>query len=517
MQARSIVARSRPLWPSLVIASVTCLALASGLDQGLWRDEAATADVAIRSWSQLFALLGHQEGGFAGYELFVHAWVAVSGTSEIAFRIPSLAAAFGTIVLAGLLAGRLGGRWAAPVASALVALNHSLTSYYGLEARSYALGTFFLCLAAVTAQRAGRLRTGRLVAAFACSAAVAVTMHFFVVLPAAVLLVWVAPALRVRPRAAWWLLLPLAATATMVVLTARARGLQSWIAVPSLRDVAVLGGQVVRPATALAAVALGVAWLLVRRSVGSVPDGTAPSASRRDLVVLAAWGCLPPLVLVAYSLAVSPVLLARYLLPCTVPFAILAGIGCDAVLPLLAAAAARGARVRVGAATLVLALAAVAGVALSVHQGAFTPADRPADLRAASRYVASHQRPGDALVFAPSWVEADFRWYLTDRPVGPLPRDVTATDRSAAQADSLYAPSASQSLITRRLDSARRVWVLGWVSPPGAGYAPAPDPGGPVVESLRRCWTRLRHHEIGSNTVVELWAPSSPAERLGRC
>jgi mannosyltransferase len=517
MQGRSLMTRSRLMWPSLVIGILTCLALAPGLDQGFWRDETATADVAIRSWSQLFGLLPHAEGGFAGYEILIHAWVAVFGTSEIAFRLPSLIATFGTIMAAGLLSARLGRRWAGPAASLLIALNHSLTSYYGLEARGYALGTSFVCLAAVMAHRAGQRRRGRYVAAFACFAAVAVTMNFLIVLSVAALLLWLVPVLRERPRLAWWLLLPFGTSLTMAGLSAQARALQAWISVPSPHDVILIGAQVVRPATGLAAVGLAVAWLLVRQAGKPLPPGAAPRVTRRDLLVLAAWGATPPLVLVAYSFTVTPILLERYLLPCMVPIAILVSVALDAVVPILGAAVGSVSSLRVNAARAFLALGAIAGAAFSVHQGAFRPAARPADLRAASNYITSHERPGDAIFYAPSWMEADFRWYLTDRPTGPVPRDVTVTGRSAAQDDRLYLPSVSQTRITDRLASAQRVWIVGGLSLPTSRYRPIPDPGDPVATSIRGCWRQMASHDIGSNTVIELWEPASPAAGPAQC
>ncbi|ASW55269.1 glycosyltransferase family 39 protein [Plantactinospora sp. KBS50] len=145
------IGRLRALVPVLVPALVPGLAM---LVVGRYRlrnpslgwDEHATWAVARRTVPQILHQATHLDGVIAPYYLFVHAWTAIFGDSELALRLPSL---LGVAIGVGL-AGELGRRLFDPVVGLtgglfLVAVPQ--LSRYAQEARPYGFEFLFATLA----------------------------------------------------------------------------------------------------------------------------------------------------------------------------------------------------------------------------------------------------------------------------------------------------------------------------------------------------------------------------------
>lgn len=119
------------------------------LTQSLWRDEAFSALLSLKSLDQIIKITA---ADFSPplYYFFLHFWVKLVGWGEVALRIPSvffliLAAGMAFLLGRELFSSRVG-RWAA----VLVLLN-PLAFYYAFEARMYLMLTFlaaaaFFCL-----------------------------------------------------------------------------------------------------------------------------------------------------------------------------------------------------------------------------------------------------------------------------------------------------------------------------------------------------------------------------------
>ena len=103
------------MFTALVIAVPAAVSLVVGGYQigapSLWRDEAYTKDAIARPFTQIFALLGHQDAVHGAYYLMMHVVAAVFGTSATALRFPSLCA---MVIAAGFVAAA--GRRAASLA-----------------------------------------------------------------------------------------------------------------------------------------------------------------------------------------------------------------------------------------------------------------------------------------------------------------------------------------------------------------------------------------------------------------
>ena len=87
--------RPRPAdWLVIAVPAAAAFAV-GGYEIGgpsLWRDEAYTKDAIGRPFSQIFALLGHQDAVHGAYYILMHVIVAAAGTSATALRFPSLCA-----------------------------------------------------------------------------------------------------------------------------------------------------------------------------------------------------------------------------------------------------------------------------------------------------------------------------------------------------------------------------------------------------------------------------------------
>jgi mannosyltransferase len=507
-------ARSRSVGAVIVIAVVACLPIVPGLDNGYWRGETDTATVAVRTWGQLFDLLPHAHGGSAGYALLMHAWADVFGADEVSLRVPSLVAVFGTVVVVGVLAGRMGRRWSGPAAAATVALQPFFIPFYGMEARGFASCAFFVAVAALAAHRASHGEGRAAVAVFAVASTLAISMNVVGVLAILSFLPWIPRSTGGERRRLLWLVLPLATAAGMSIMAAHDVALQTWLTRPSAHDGLVAATHLLTPGIAVFAIALTVAALLARRAGGKAEQGRADDrfmlarATRDDIVVLSVWGVGPGLFLTLYSWLVSPLSLEPGALSSVLAFAILVGIALDAVVAMCASTDRTPAR-GVTAPYVALAVGATAMVAASVAAGALRPAPKAEDLRAATAYLVAHRKPADAVLFSPSWAQHDLQWYLGDHPLGTTPLDVAAVPgRFAADTNSLFEPTLTPSTIRRDLRPVDRVWVIGYETT----RHPAPDPGIRIIDEIRLCWNNLYDQPIGRDMELQLWqrAPGQP-------
>ena len=169
--------------------------------QSFWSDEAATAGLVRRSFgSMLVAIPGKERTPFA-YYVTAWIWSRVFGHGEFALR--SLSAVFGTVtvLLAFLVARRLGGERAGLLAAALVAVSPILV-WYSQEARSYAMLACF-CVASVWAwQHVRDTGSTRWLVAWGVVCTVAITTHYFASFVVAVEAVTLLRLPRALPRAA---------------------------------------------------------------------------------------------------------------------------------------------------------------------------------------------------------------------------------------------------------------------------------------------------------------------------
>ena len=443
----SAAARQRTTHPDrwrtaawLVPAALTALLGSLGLAwPGLWTDELATWGMAGTPWPRFWPVLRWVDAVLAPYYVLMHVWSSVAGTSDVALRLPSVAAMAGAAALVGWLGCRLASPRHGLAAGLILAVLPSSTRF-AQEARPYALTAFVAvlatCLLVVALDRPAWWRFALYALAIAALGALHVVAVLLLVGHGWLVFAW-------RRGLAWrWVASTTCAVALLVPLLAfgsQQRGQVSYIPRVGLGSIeptigTLFGGLAVGVAVLiLAAFALPLRW---------------PSA------FYSSWAVVPAAALVAVSLVV-PMLLARYLVFTLPAWALLAGFAVSRV-------SVRRAVVAVA----VLALLSVPG------QVAIRRADGHDEAtRAAASIIATQERPGDVAVYAANeprggWTTRDLVAHYV--PADRRPRDplMTRPPRTDGQ---LLAGECQD--VARCLGTPPRVWVvrMGELSDPLTG------------------------------------------------
>ncbi len=376
----TILRRRPPLW---LIPLLWTLALGLwGLSRqhSVWRDEAATWQVARRSVADIWHMLGQVDAVHGLYYLLMHGLFACFGPSTTTLRLPSVlatavAAACVTVIGHRLAGGRAG------LGGGLVLGLLPAVQFYLQEGRPYALvaaGAGISTLLLVTALQ-GRARNAHW-AAYGGTVLLCALLNWLslLILPAhAATLVWTRTG-----RGTWirWVAAVTAATAAalpMILFTLTQSRQVSWI--PPLTWHMLIG-----PAIVLAIGALGA--LLDR-----------PRAGRLSLAAVALpLLAVPQIGLIGLSLA-KPLFLDRYVLFSMLGLALLIGAALGAVGRMIKPRFPRVSR------WLVPAMVAVAVIALWPQSLAKrSPASRVDDVLAVAADVRQLKKEGDAVVFVPA-------------------------------------------------------------------------------------------------------------------
>ncbi|MFF5338922.1 glycosyltransferase family 39 protein [Streptomyces sp. NPDC013181] len=372
--------RAAPLW---LVPALWTLALGLwGLSRqgSLWRDEAATWQVALRSGADIRALLGHVDAVHGLYYLLMHGLFDWFGPTTTTLRLPSVLAVAVAAACVAAVGERLAGRWAGLGGGMVLGLLPAV-QFYLQEGRPYALvaaGTGVATLLLVTLVQ-GHGGWGRW-AAYAGAVLCGALLNWFslLVLPAhLVTLVWSGAGRRVAARWAVASAGAVAGALPLVLFTAEQAGQVSWI--PPLTWHMLVGPGVLLALGALAALA-------------DRPGAGRLSVASVGLPLLA----VPQLGLVAVSLG-KPLFLDRYVLFSMLGLALLAGGVC--------AAAVRAAAPRFPVASRWLVpglLVCVVAALLPQSLAKRSPSSRVDDVLAMAADVRRLKEPGVAVVFLPS-------------------------------------------------------------------------------------------------------------------
>ncbi|WP_328297116.1 hypothetical protein OG389_04340 [Streptomyces sp. NBC_00435] len=368
----------------------------------VWRDEAATWQVAERSPGEIWHMLGNVDVVHGLYYLLMHVLFEVFGASTTTLRLPSVLAVAVAAACVALIGRRLAGPWAGLGGGLALGLLPAV-QFQLQEGRAYALvagggGVSTLLLVALLLAGRPARRTWPRWTAYGALVLVCALLNWLslLILPAhAVTLWWVRSG---RGVVVPWLLASgaaVAGTLPLILFSRTQSGQVSWI--PPLTWHMLIG-----PAILVAVGVLG-AWAdrwngpragqadLPRR-VGRVGRAGRLSAAAVGLPLLA----VPLLGLAAASL-VQPLFLDRYVLFSMLGLALLIGAGLGAAVRVLAPRWPGTSRALVPAVIGVSALA-VLPVALADR----SPASRVDDVLAVAGEVSRLKRDGDAVLFVPA-------------------------------------------------------------------------------------------------------------------
>ncbi|MER7516997.1 glycosyltransferase family 39 protein [Streptomyces sp. NPDC126499] len=408
----------------------------------VWRDEAATWQVATRSAADIVCMLENVDVVHGLYYLLMHGLFECFGPGTTVLRLPSVLAVAVAAGCVTVIGRRLAGAWAGLGAGLALGMLPAVQFYlqegrpYALVAAGAAVSTLLLVSLLQDGEkgREGRARGVRW-AAYGGAVLVCGLLNWLslLLLPAHLLTL-----LRTRaPRGLWlrWTAASTAATAGVLplILFSRAQSDQvSWI--PPLTWHMMIG-----PAILLAIGGLGA--LLDRPRAGTRLSLTAVA-----LPLLA----VPQLGLIGVSL-VQPLFLDRYVLFSMLGLALLIG----SVL----AAAVRAARPRFpkGSRGLLPVVVAVAMVLLLPQSLAKrSPASRVDDVLAVASEVRRLGDPGDAVLFVPA-ARRDTRLVTPDAFTGL--RDI-ALARTPEESGTLKGVEASPDRIRAAMLTQRRILLV---------------------------------------------------------
>jgi 4-amino-4-deoxy-L-arabinose transferase-like glycosyltransferase len=366
----------RGWWPLAALVVLAAVLRLSTIDlQSFWYDEAFTpVHVLHASLGATLRAVVRSENTPPLWYLIAWADARVLGTGEVALRLPSALAGIATVPVAWAIGRELAGRRAAILGALLVAVS-PLFIWYSQEARAYALFVLMAALAMLCFLRAERNPSGRNMALFALTGALALLSHYFAVFLLLGMALWLLAGpgeRRARTRRAALpalAALALVGLALLPLISAQGGHGTQWIgrwalsarlqAVPQYYLTGYAGaplGHGVEALVAVLAIAGAGLGLWTMRARGAPPgDAEALSAPRGALIagVVAVCGVLTPIVLVALG---ADYLAPRNLVAAMIPVSALLAL--LIVSPRMDGGAVARARL-VTAALLVLALLAV--------------------------------------------------------------------------------------------------------------------------------------------------------------
>ncbi|THG34147.1 hypothetical protein E6C70_10035 [Glaciibacter flavus] len=409
-RARSAV-RGRAVPAITVGLAGTAVALAGASSPSYWGDEAASVMSAERSIPALFAMLGNVDAVHGLYYLFLHFWIGVFGTSELATRAPS-AIAVGVAAAGVLTLMRRFTSLRVAVLASVVFLLLPRIAYAGIEARSYAMGAAVAVWLTVWFARLVASRRARMLEWIGFGAAVGASAYLFLYLlllaPVYAIVLLITPGLRQRVRGG--LLAGTAAVLVAAPMVLAAVGQRGQVSFLARRDYANAYSVLVDQWFGWVPLAVA-AWLLI--IVGVIAAKRLSPNRRQGVVLLVVWLVLPTAALLIGNALLAPMYNIRYLTFCAPAAAMLVAVGAAAVPGVIermrsARAARRSVRGlptstrRLRASTLTLEIVAVVAIlALPVciaERGPFAK-DDGSDLRQAATAVDHIAQTGDAIVF----------------------------------------------------------------------------------------------------------------------
>ncbi|MCX4776449.1 glycosyltransferase family 39 protein [Streptomyces sp. NBC_01264] len=460
--------RRRPylVWLVPVLWTVALGLWGLSRQNSVWRDEAATWQVAARSPGEIWHLLGNVDAVHGLYYLLMHVLFEVFGASTTTLRLPSVLAVAVAAGCVALIGRRLAGPWAGLGGGLALALLPAV-QFQLQEGRSYALiaggaGLSTLLLISVvplvplvspvsrtSAAGAGPgRRTWPRWTAYGALVLVCALLNWFslLILPAHAVTLWWARA--GRAVVAPWLLASGAAVAgalPLILFSRTQSGQVSWI--PPLTWHMMIG-----PGVLLAVGALG-AWADLRGGPRTGPT-TGPTTGLPPRLTAASVGlpllAVPLLGLAAASL-IQPLFLDRYVLFSMLGLALLIGAALGAAVRALAPRYPRA------SGALVPAVVAVSAVGLlPVALADRSPASRVDDVLAVAGEVSALKRDGDAVLFVP----AARRDTALVSPGAFAGLTDLALVRSPAESGTLKGEEASPARISAALREQRRVLLV---------------------------------------------------------
>ncbi len=446
----------------------------------LWRDEAVTAVAVSRSFPHLLGLVVHgDEAGMGSYFVGLKVWSAL-GSGDRTLRCFSVLGGVVAVVALALLVGRHFGRTAAWLSGLLLVTNPTFL-YFLTELRSYSWVMAASVVSTALVLHATTSGARRWYVGYGVVVGIGLGLHLgFALVVAAQVAGVLAGRRHVRRSVTGLALAGLIAVLLLAPLLPAAAANSSQVSwIPAL-DVPHLTSSLWGLAGTRAWGLLIISGLTVFIATRlRLRDGSTIGAA--TLVVFLA-AVVPPVGLALVSV-LKPMFIPRYMV---------------GAVPFLAACAGIGvASIRVPARAVRWLAAVVAALALTLF-AANSPFHKSEieDLRGAATFLDAHRRPGDVVLFFPTYSRSALIRYWRDSPTADIA--VRSWDPDRVQA--LEVPT---SVLVARLRGHRRIWLVGYEH---ESWHRFPEPVAPLLPLLRAQPTLdLRH--FGSFDVRLLPVP----------
>jgi mannosyltransferase len=387
------------LWWAVVIVIAAALRLAFLGSKSFWLDESASSLLARADWHVFATALLHRQTNMALYYALLRVWVHF-GVTDVWLRLLSVVFGIAAIPLLYLVAEKTCDERTARLAALLMSI-HVFHIQYSQEARGYSLVMFLTLLSCCFFLQSLTAPSRTNVALYICASILMVYAHTF-------------GGLILLAQWAYWLFVrklggrgqfTIAVIAICLaisplffcVLFLSDRSQLSWMSVRStptlyefIFDLAGRGGA---PLLILFAMLLFVSFHAIFLTKNEA------HIKRSSYLFLWVWLLLPPIIVAVISLR-APILQSRYLIICLPAFLILVAHGLTSV------------RSRLIFAPVAVVIAALLLVAVYSYYRERMNLNESDNWRDATRYLLSHARPEDALVFPYSAEEIPFRDYL---------------------------------------------------------------------------------------------------------
>ncbi|MDO0913567.1 glycosyltransferase family 39 protein [Streptomyces sp. DT2A-34] len=427
-----------------------------GIDRqnSMWRDESVTYQVAHRSLSDIWTLLGHIDAVHGLYYLVMHVVFSMWDGGLVALRAPSVVAVSMAAAGVGALGARLAGYRVGTLAG-LVSAVLPMVQQYAQEGRSYALVYAVVVWSTYFVVRALAQPKSRWWWSYAGALILACWLHEFAAL--AMVAHGVALWLLHATRTVWhrWSACGvgvLVATIPLAVVSAGQSERQlGWLGRPSLTSW--------WHYAAISGAGLLLAWVLRRARATQDSD-----ASRRVLIVFSASLLVVPSGLLMTVSLVKPWYVDRYVIYTMAGLALLVGAGLDLAIS-RRHLFSRLWQVGVAIVAVAAALAILVPWSLLMR----TPESRKDDVVAIAEAVDRSAAEGDGVLFMPSRRR---EWLLSHPSVYQRLNDL-ALAQSPAASGTLQGTEDSAAGIRRQMLASGRILAL--MDPAGQPLDPYPQ------------------------------------------
>ncbi|HZC07742.1 MAG TPA: glycosyltransferase family 39 protein [Ktedonobacterales bacterium] len=477
---RSRVSHRATLVAELLVVSVAAIIVRSlGMGrQSLWLDEAYSVYLSSHRLPQILDFTASSDAHPPLYYLLLHIWMALFGPSALAVRELSLLASVAAALMTYFVGRVVGSHRAALLAALMMALS-SFQIWYAQEARMYALTTLATLVALYGLTRALRDTRARYWTIFVTGMLAALYLDYSAGYVLFGVIVWFVVAGRRRVD----IIVPFVASMLAVLIgylpwlpsflqqIRGVAGLTAWIGGASgtglmsvLTDFFFNRSNLSEPSGTL------IGWLATGVSLVAVAYALWAPRRHPGYPLLALWVACPLGLGLISEFYNHPITISRTMMVVLPELLLLLALAVDTQLATYAPGVS--ARIRLLMTGLLLSALLVGNIGAQISANTTTIKE---DWHGAASLVASHQQPGDLILFNAYYAQMPFDYYYHQQAASA---EHVVVERGYLTEESLLYADFSQGgaglRTAQELQSYARVWLI-------ISHAPSPGSATPTI------------------------------------